>query len=201
MTVTAIKIECTGTAPLLMHSDRLVDEFDPLVRKIKEVNAKKTNKTDEDKLYVRRLEWEAGMYWSEATGPYIPGANIKRSIQEVAKKSKNGKNVLKALHPWEGEIRLEYDGPRNPQDMWNDGRFVDTRSVTVQRNKILRTRPRFDHWSFETALLVDKSVLNIEDLHQWIATAGIMEGLGDYRPTFGRFQLDNMEEIDVSAAA
>lgn len=184
-----VKIDMTfkGTAPLLMHSERLVNSFDPITRKIKEYTGKR-KKTEEDELAIQRLEWEGGLYWNESIGPFIPGANVKRCIQEAAKTEKMGKNVLRGITPLDAEIPLIYRGPRDIQGLWDSNKFFDIRSVGVNGRKILRSRPRFDEWAIETSMYVNTDIINLEDFKRWAEYAGAMEGLGDYRPTFGRFE-------------
>lgn len=187
---TLIKAHITlkGTSDLLMHSERLVNSFDPIVKQIKEYTGKR-KKTEEDQLMISRLEWEAGLYWSEQTGPYIPGANLKKCIQEAAKIDKSGKDILRGVTPLDAEIPLVYKGPRDIEAMWASNDFVDVRSVSAGApgRKVLRTRPRFKGWGLETAMYINSAIINVDDFQRWVEVAGVMCGLGDYRPTFGRF--------------
>lgn len=182
-----VNLRFKGTAPLLMHSERLINNFDPLTKKLKAITGKK-RKSEEDELAIHRLQWEGGLYWNETTGPYIPGANLKRCIQEAAKSEKMGKNVLRGVTPLEAEIPLIYKGPRDIEALWDTQKHLDVRSVGVMGRKILRARPRFDEWGIETSVYINTAVINFDDFKRWIEFAGLMEGLGDYRPTFGRFQ-------------
>ena len=68
------------------------------LRRIKEIVSKGSKKlTDAD--YEERdwLEWQAGLYWSEDCGAYIPSDNIERCIQLGAQKSRIGKDVAAAV--------------------------------------------------------------------------------------------------------
>lgn len=197
--IAIVKIILRGIAPLLMHSERLVDPFDPLVKQIAAINSKKKKKTEEDMLIVQRLEWEGGLYHSEALGPYLPCANIKRSIMDGAAIFRGGVDVKRALLPMEGDVPLAYRGPRDIEGLWKHGGYRDIRSVGINRNKVMRCRPKFPEWGIETQMTLDTNVADLDDFQRYLLYAGKMVGLGDYRPTMGRYmaELEVMEEIDT----
>lgn len=59
-----IKVKLTGTSPILLVADTLVDPTHPLVKKIASlVGGKRTSSmTIEQLLDKARLEWEGGLY-------------------------------------------------------------------------------------------------------------------------------------------
>lgn len=61
--------------------------------------------------------------------------------------------------------------------------------VTVQRNGITRCRPAMKAgWSVEIELLVNlPEYIPADVLHDVVSNAGRLIGLGDFRPTYGRF--------------
>jgi hypothetical protein len=67
--------------------------------------------------------------------------------------------------------------------------------VTVQRNGITRTRPAMKTgWQASFELLVNTpEYISPQDLHAVLAQAGRLIGLADFRPTYGRFQLNHFE--------
>ena len=73
--------------------------------------------------------------------------------------------------------------------------FEDRRRVQVQRNGITRTRPAFkDGWSTEVSLMVVlPEYIDPSTLHETISAAGRIIGIGDFRPTYGRFQVTRFE--------
>ena len=73
----------------------------------------------------------------------------------------------------------------------------DTRRVVVQRNGVLRTRPRFENWSLRFGLLYDSELIkDPETLRVIMDDAGNRIGIGDYRPAkwgwFGRFKVKEL---------
>lgn len=187
-TVLTVGIQLVGTCPLLMHNERLANPFDPITKQIASLTSKRTNKTEEDNLMIQRLEWEGGLYWSAPLGPYIPGANIKKCIMESATINKAGTAVKRAVTPLEVEVPLRYLGPRTIQELWETEAYIDIRSVKLNgRSKVLRARPRFAAWELRTRLYLNINILSLDDFAAYLDQAGATTGIGDYRPTFGRF--------------
>lgn len=200
-----VSMTLKGTTALLMHNERLVNTFDPLVRQIKAINAKGSRKkTEDDALMVQRLEWEAGMYYAPKVGPYIPAANVKKMLMEAAVAFRGGMAVKRGVQPLEPEIPLLYHGPRDVEGLWKSEYppFKDVRSVGVNKNKVLRCRPIFHEWGLETTLFVNNSVLDFESFQRFLSQAGKITGLGDYRPTYGRFMASStvIEEHETEDA-
>jgi hypothetical protein len=179
-------ITCVGTAPLLMHSGRLIDPLDTVSKKIKEVSGKRT-KTDTDHADMAQLEWLGGLYYLAGTGPFVPAVNLQKCLVEAARLKRAGKKVERGVFIETFVIPLQYDGPREPDELYKDKRFVHRAPVKVPTGRIMRTRPQFPEWSLEAFGQFDPAVLNMDDLRQAADQAGAMIGLGDFRPAHGRF--------------
>lgn len=186
-------VTCVGTSPLLMHNARLVDPLDVIVKQIQEVS-KKTKKTDEDHREIGRLEWIGGMYYNPDLGPFIPAPNLQKSIIEGARLSKSGKKIERGVFIETIMIPVQYDGPRDITELWDDGRFAHRSPVKVGMSRVMRTRPLFSLWTLHATGMYDASIINLADLRSAAKTAGAMIGLGDYRPTYGRYDC-TLEEI------
>jgi hypothetical protein len=73
--------------------------------------------------------------------------------------------------------------------------YLDRRRVTVQRNGITRVRPAmFVGWQvdFEFQVLLPEYI-SPALLNEMVQSAGRLIGVGDFRPTFGRFQVVGFE--------
>jgi hypothetical protein len=73
--------------------------------------------------------------------------------------------------------------------------FLDTRRVVVQRAGINRSRPGFNvGWQVEGrfAVLLPEYI-TVERLQEALSTAGRLVGVGDFRPTYGRFAVTKFE--------
>lgn len=69
--------------------------------------------------------------------------------------------------------------------------FEDRRRVTIQRNAITRCRPAFKPgWRAEFDLMVNlPEYISPQILNDLIQAAGKLIGLGDFRPSYGRYQV------------
>lgn len=182
-----IRITLTGTAPLLMHNISLSDPLNETVREMKKITAdKKFKNTDEGIEQLARLEFAGGLYHDSAVGPYLPSENITGSFVAAAKATRQGKTISRALLLLD-DSPLAYEGPRDIDGLWADARFHDRRMVKVRQAKVARTRPRFDNWRAEFDGDLDTELINLREFVEIAELAGRSEGVGDYRPRFGRF--------------
>ena len=80
----------------------------------------------------------------------------------------------------------------NAATIWD---FEHKCRVTIQRNGITRTRPAFkEGWSAEVSLMVNlPGYVSPSELLETITMAGKVIGVGDFRPSYGRFQVSNFE--------
>lgn len=187
VTTVLATIEGFSGIPLLMHNCRLSNPLDPLAKKIKEYTAKR-KKTDSDFMEIMRLEYLGGLYWDEEKGPYIPSTWIEGAIRDGAKRSRLGKAITAGVI-CVADVPLEYDGPRAPEALYADPRFVSRMTVKVQNSRTLRTRPRFPDWRATFELQILNDVIDPAAVHNVLVDAGLYVGIGDYRPKYGRFQV------------
>lgn len=180
-------IELTGTSALLMHNVQLGDPENEYVRDIARLNALKTKISDEQRAERDWLKFRGGLYHEDGVGPVLPAANLFKSLQEAAALTRNGKDIERGLVILDEFSPLEYDGPRDPTEMWGDGksRFVDRRMGKVNRAPVVAIRPRFDKWRATFRFDLDEEFINPDDF-EWIANkAGRVIHIGDYRKYFG----------------
>ena len=187
--ITKAMVSIEGVSPLLMHNSQLANPASPWVRKIKAITGKHhSKKTESDELALIELEFSAGLYFDEAEGPYIPGVNIEGTIRDAAKTTRQGKAIESGMVVEQDIIPLKYAGPRTIEGLYDNKKFVDTRAVKLQKSAtIMRTRPRFDKWAVDFEIMCIDELVSIRDIEKFINIAGMVKGLGDYRPKFGRF--------------
>lgn len=187
MSVETIKLRLVGNRPLLMHSGRLADPLDEIARDLAKVTGKRA-KTVADHEQIARIEWFGGLWLSDGH-PCIPSEAVEASFIAAArarKKAKQARAGLMVVTP----CPLIYDGPHDLDALWQDPAFQLRRLVRIGNARMIRTRPRFSNWradafvSFVPTLLDRAEVLDIFDL------AGCQEGLGDWRPRYGRFTVE-----------
>lgn len=177
-----------GTTPMLMHSERLANPFDPNTIALKQLTSKR-KKTEQDLLDMAKIEHAGGLYYDERDGVHVPGYNILATLINGGKIRKMGTQVKRAVLVMEDKLPLKYSGPKTPDALFADKQFVDIRSVKVGTSKVARCRPIFPDWELLFTVVYDESAIQESDIVNAIKDAGSMVGLGDYRPRFGRFEL------------
>jgi hypothetical protein len=182
----------SGGSALVMHNERLADPLDEHTRGIAAVS-KKRNKTEADHVEIGRLEFKGGMYVN-GNGPCLPAWNILRCLQDGAKRHKRGVDILRYVYPLLEHADVQYDGPRDIDEMWKAGGFALRKSVGIQRSRTMRTRPIFTEWQAELPVEVDPTGFDLDTLSNLWREAGMFAGLGEMRPVYGRFK-GTVEEI------
>jgi hypothetical protein len=187
----ALKVKWTGIRPLLMHNGRGADPDDSYTESIVALTKKKKDMTKADREQLKRLKFEQGLYFDKKLGPVIPADNIERCIQLGAQKSRAGKDVAAAVFASNEVVQVKYDGPRDPQKMYDAG-LVLKKLVRIQQNRVVSVRPMIPTgWSLDFTLEWDPTVIeSLKDLVQYMVDAGSLIGLGDWRPKFGRFTVN-----------
>lgn len=187
-----VRLTATGTRPLLMHNVQLASPMNRFAQELSRLNRAKpsSKRTDEDRLEIARVEWEGGLYFEVGLGPYVPASWVFKSLLEGARSGRRGKKIEGGLVVVEMVHPLIYRGARDVEGMWanGSGEFVDFRTVRVGQAKVDRCRPVFRDWSFESELMVDPSVLDVDELADIAAISGKLVGLGDYRQQYGRYE-------------
>lgn len=185
----------SGGSALLMHNERLADPLDPFVQALSGLTGKR-KKTIADHEEIAHIEFLGGLYTTPSIDyplnkinaqPSIPAWNVLRCLQDGAKRQKRGADVLRGIFPLAEDAVLSYSGPRDPEKLWQAGEFSLRKSVGVQRNRTMRTRPVFADWRAELQVEVDAAVFDLHTLRKAWKDAGIYSGLGDMRPIYGRF--------------
>jgi hypothetical protein len=73
---------------------------------------------------------------------------------------------------------------------------IDTRRAIVQRNGVLRSRPKFEKWGCYVHLEIDLDITNPQQVEEALNMAGQTVGVGDFRiekrGMFGKFKAELM---------
>ena len=78
-----------------------------------------------------------------------------------------------------------------------DWDYLDRRRVQVQRNGITRVRPAMRKgWKVNFLLqILTPEYIDQTFLNEVLSSAGRLIGVGDFRPTFGRFQVTSFKTV------
>ena len=189
-----MKFRLTGDCPMLMHNGQLANPLSASSKALKRVTSKRA-KTDADHERMAELEYHGSLYLTD-DGPVLPGECVEAAIGEGAKKTKEGK-LAKSCCFVPQHSRLEYEGPRDAAKLFEHEDFKLVAPVRVGTNRVMRTRPMFKEWAATVDVSYEDSVVNGEQIVRWVAVAGTLVGVGDWRPRYGRF---TATEIDGSTA-
>jgi hypothetical protein len=210
MTIRNFEATVTGRSALLLSNNRCSDPLSDGAKIKKHFTSKRT-KVDADHQNLRVIDWVYSGYWSEAgevqiddtqntvhldgfSGLYLPSQNFERCLRNGATAFKLGKEVTRALIV-NNEAMLEYDGPKTAVEMLQHRRFVLTSPVVRQKTTNWVTRITLPDWQCRFELTVDDDRISVDALERIVKAAGQFEGLGTWRPRYGRFQCE-LTEID-----
>lgn len=176
----AASITVVGSADLLFHrwNAEAVDE------KALAVKGSKSKKTDNIESYVYRTSnGEIAI-----PGEYLRGAivNAAKFRQDPRSPRKSAMDLFRA-----GVVVTSPLASLGVKD-WD---YLDKRRVMIQRNGINRVRPAMQAgWKARFDLMIVlPEYIDRHVLRETIESAGRLIGLGDFRPTFGRFGIVNFE--------
>ena len=194
--VVAVTIE--GSCPILFHrwSNEAVAE------KAKAAKGSAAKKTDNVESYVYRtadgMIGIPGLYLlGSMTDPRNGAAKYRQDPRSPRKSAldlfRAGVQTLTDITP----VLVERGGRHVPAAEWD---YLDARRVTVQRSAITRERPAVRAgWraSFELSVMTPEYIPPTL-LLDVITQAGRLVGVGDFRPTFGRFAVVGWEILNGS---
>ena len=183
-----VLLRLTGITGMVMHNPRLADKRDPYTKAIAEITSKR-KKTDADENEIERLEWFGGLYHESEIGVYVPTYNVVRCLERAGTITREGSTIVRALAVFTDKVPLIYDGPREPEKLWEKPEYRLRRILGVQRAKVARMRPIFYRWAVEMEAELLEDVMNPENFAQVARMAGRSEGLMDARKLgYGRFE-------------
>lgn len=178
-----VRVSLTGSSDLLFHRWNC----ESIATKGAARKGSAAKKTDDLESYV----------WRNSAGEIcIPGEYVRMAVVEAAKfkqdprsPRKSAKDLFKA-----GIAALDQLSSLNTPT-WD---YLDTRRVTIQRTSgISRTRPAMKvGWraDFQFEILLPEYI-DPQLFYDTLALAGRVIGVGDFRPTYGRFSITNWEIV------
>lgn len=177
-----VALQITGTADLLFHrwNSEAVDA------KAKAAKNSKAKKSDDIESYV---------YRNDAGDLCIPGEYVRQAIVAAAKFRQDPRSPRKsAMDLYKAGVVALTNLASTGKAKWD---YEDTRRVVVQRAGVNRTRPALKAgWKaeFEFLILTPEYIAPM-DLHAVLTQAGVLVGIADFRPTFGRFGITSFEVL------
>ena len=190
----SITVIYTGIDTLLQNNPQMSDPLNKYSKEMKTISGKR-KKTDDDIVAMREIELRAKMYWDEGMGVYIPSSWVTASIQGVSwSRAKIKKaDIRAAVFVTEPKLKLTYDGMgtvKAPLDIVKNERFHRIMSLKQGQVRVVKAAPQFAKWSFEAEIEFDPEIINESELKALIEYGAAYGGFGDFRPTFGRANVE-----------
>jgi archaeosine-15-forming tRNA-guanine transglycosylase len=177
-----IEVSLEGVSDLLFHrwNPEAVDE------KAKAAKNSKAKRTDDIESYV---------YRNDAGELCIPGEYLRQAIIHAAKFRQDPRSPRKsAMDLYKAGVLSLTPLASLGITKWD---YEDKRRVVIQRSAINRIRPAIKTgWRATFELMVNlPEYITPNDLRDVITNAGRLVGLGDFRPTYGRFAISQFDVI------
>ncbi len=167
------KVEIVGIRPLLQN-----DSFGT------ETNAKKGQVYDPQEEAEKRLILDKDDNICQKAS-HIEGAMTKSATDFKVSGRKTYKDLFKSAVTVEPVMILHLIPD------W----VIDSQSVKVQQARIMRCRPRFDEWRLRFQIVVSDERIQPLILKQILENAGLYIGIGDYRPKYGLFEIEEFKTL------
>lgn len=172
--VATVSIE--GSSAMLFHRWSV----ESIAEKAKAAKGSAAKKEDDVESYVWRLD----------TGEIgLPGEYVRQAVIHAAKFRQDPRSPRKsAMDLYKAAVVSLTDLASLGTDRWD---FLDQRRVMVMRAGVTRKRPGFNPgWRADFDFQVQlPEYVQPADLLDVLVNAGRLIGVGDFRPTYGRFQI------------
>jgi hypothetical protein len=176
----SVAVRLVGTADILLHAYNC----EAVEAKSKAAKGSAAKKTDDIESYVRRCH-------NGTIG--VPGVYIRQALVNAAKYRQDPRSPRKsAMDLFKAGLIVEEEVCSLGAKAWD---YEHKCRVVVQRSAISRVRPAFRAgWSINATISVLlPEYIDADVLHDTLSKAGRLVGIGDFRPTYGRFRVDGFE--------
>lgn len=178
----SVAIAICGNSDLIFHRW----SCDAVEAKAKARKNSEAKKTDDVESYVWR---------DEQRRICLPGEYLRQAVIHAAKFRQDPRSPRKsAMDLYKAGIICETTLASLGSDKWD---FEDRRRVVIQRNGITRVRPAMHSgWKAKFVFTVlTPEYIRAQDLQETLTLAGRLIGVGDFRPTYGRFVVNEFKRI------
>lgn len=187
-----LRLKLIGTAPLLMHSSRLANPLDPITKELKNAAKATTKGTETGIERIARLEYAGSLYLTDEGTLYIPGTAIERALRDGSAGVQKGlkKKFDASVFVNDDAIVTAKGAKGKTADALFDEGHVLTVSAKVQMVRVMRTRPCFKEWTATVTVEYHPGIVDRDTVLRAAEYAGQVVGVGDWRPRYGRFSVE-----------
>jgi len=175
-------VSIVGVSDILFHRWNC----ESVEAKAKAAKNSRAKKTDDVATYVWRLE---------NGNLALPGEYFRQSIINAARYRQDPRSPRKSASDlYKAGIIVETELADLGQKEWD---YEDRRRVTIQRQGITRVRPALKAgWRAEFIIAIAlPEYLDRSSVHEVASMAGRVIGVGDFRPSYGRFQVEGFDVL------
>ena len=198
------EVKIKGIRPIIMRNGTAgLDVRSPAKLEMAEIARKSgTNRTASDDARLQELECQTSLWLDEKGAPTVPASALRACIETGARKLRQGPQVREGLMV-DAVLSFEYNKRKYGTSIEKLGKTTQfTTPVVFQRNRLLRTRAKFDEWEVTFQLYADDELVDQSQLEAWLDIAGRRIGLGDWRPeksgNYGRFEVVSINIVSES---
>lgn len=175
-----------------------------LFNKMADLSVPETEKANQEKISkidIERKMWREKTYFDMGGNVFIPGENIHECMKE-------GSQYWGARIPGEGKKTytdvvksavivedMALGINKDSDKLIPFGKSAGSSGGGRKGNKVYKIRPMLNPWGGSYVMHVFDARLTTAVLRTIITYAGTFRGLCDWRPTYGRFELTEIEEM------
>ncbi len=191
MSMRTASITIRGVSPLLQNNPQTVDRFNKFAKRMSQINAKKTRRTDDDYLELRDIEMESKVYFDAEIGVYAPSSWLAEAVAtaafKVAKISRA--DIRGAMFTTVDKMALSFknsDKVKAVTDIVGNPVFRQMLTLPQGQVRVVKAFPIFHGWTFATDIEFDDKIIDPDSLTRIVEHTAKYGGFGDFRPKFGR---------------
>tara|TARA_R100000781_G_scaffold29924_1_gene21954 strand:- start:655 stop:1302 length:648 start_codon:yes stop_codon:yes gene_type:complete len=213
MATKSYQVTVEGVNPLICSN---VQSSDPLRTEstFRAIFHTKRNKTLKDHQALQALDWIQSGYWDNQgqididedentvefkgfSDPILPGANFLRCLRQGAATGwKKGMDIKRGVVVTNNSL-IDFKGSKKAIDLFKGNKYIN-RAFT--KRGVWVSRLCFPDWKVTFNLLVNDEIVKKSDLKKYLSMAAVAEGLGTWRPRYGRFKTLEFKETTLQGA-
>jgi hypothetical protein len=177
-----------------------------LFNKMPDLSVTKAEKKSQEKIdpaEAERKNWREKMYFESDKIVYIPGENIHQCMKDASKywgqkiPGEGNKTFTDVIEKSVVVESLNLGINKDSESIVPFGKNVNGNPSKGKKSgcKVYKIRPLMAGWGGTFTIHVFDGRLSMPILRTVLSYAGTFIGLGDWRPTYGRFELVDIKEI------
>lgn len=197
MIVDKMEVRILGQTPLLIANGQTADPTNYHSKKLKSLTSKR-NKTEEDLENILETQWEAGLYWNDEIGLYMPSENLYAGFLKAARKHKIGNKCSAISFSESLGYPILTEGHKDFVSLKSNPKNKFKKIVVIQRSKTVSCRPIFHNWKINFDIEFEREVIDSNEIKTVLMTWRSRVGMGVWTPgspkpgSYGKFIIESL---------